>query len=113
MRNGLGRGLESLIPPSGKAQGGVRLFLKTPVPPVAPVVRERRVVAPPIETVGRRWSWILWAIDGVLVILAFAQLSSGVGSGSLNLALVTGSSLIGLACVLGVIGLYLHRFGNR
>ena len=102
-----------MIPPSGDAQGGVRLFLKTPVNPVKPVVRDRRVVNPPEAADGRRFGSILWAIDAVLVILAFSQLLSGPGSDRLGLSLITGASLIGVAGVVGVIGLYLHRFGNR
>jgi hypothetical protein len=102
-----------LIPPSGDAQGGVRLFLKTPVNPVNPEVRDRRVVTPPGAADGRRWGSILWAIDVVLVILAFAQLLSGPKSDRLNLSLMTGASLIGLAGVVGVIGLYLRRFLDR
>lgn len=99
-----------MIPPSGDAPGGVRLFLKTPE---APILKERRVVAPPVATQGRSWGWILWVIDGILVILAFGQLLARQESGSFNLSLLTGASLIGVAAVVGVVGVYLHRFGNR
>lgn len=120
-RSGLGKGLGTLMEPapgSGKAtqgpEGAVRLFLKTPEKPTeAPVVPVEVEHRRPISADQKReesWSWVsgtLFVLDAALVILAGLLL--GIGTVETGKVLLVGGSMIGVAAILGVMGVVLRR----
>jgi hypothetical protein len=119
-RTGLGKGLGTLMEPApspsegtGGPQGAVRLFLKTPEKPVAEAVQERSLqglnpVQVP-EQRGQSLGWIsatLFALDGLLIVVAGLFLS--VGTSETSKVLILGSLVIGVAGALGLMGVWLR-----
>ncbi len=112
MRNrGLGKGLNSLLHqkemptiPSCRSRGGVQIFLKSSETgqEAASTLNETRR-----RLQGAQIGRLLWAMDIVLVGLAFAQLSYP--RTSIGLPLAIGGALIGVAAALGLTGLWLQR----
>lgn len=119
-RTGLGKGLGTLMEPApspsegtGGPQGAVRLFLKTPEKQVAEAVQERSLqglnpVQVP-EQRGQSLGWIsatLFALDGLLIVVAGLFLS--VGTSETSKVLILGSLVIGVAGALGLMGVWLR-----
>jgi hypothetical protein len=105
-------------PGSGKAtqgpEGAVRLFLKTPEKPteapVFPVASEhqRPILGDKKREESVTWvSGTLFILDAALVILAGLLL--GIGTVETGKVLIVGGLMIGVAAILGVIGVVLRQ----
>ena len=119
-RTGLGKGLGTLMEPApspgqgtGGSEGAVRLFLKSPEKPaVTSLVEPLAEIRNPVQPSDRRdasLGWIpgtLFALDGLLIVIAGLFLS--VGTTETSKVLVLGSLVIAVAAALGLIGVWLR-----
>jgi hypothetical protein len=119
-RTGLGKGLGTLMEPApspgqgtGGSEGAVRLFLKSPEKPVVtPLVEPLAEIRNVVQASDRRdasMGWItgiLFGLDALLVVVAGLLLR--VGTTEIGKVLVLGSVMIGVAGVLGLLGVWLR-----
>ena len=119
-RTGLGKGLGTLMEPvpspgqgTGGSEGAVRLFLKSPEKPVVtPLVEPLAEIRNVVQASDRRdasMGWItgiLFGLDALLVVVAGLLLR--VGTTEIGKVLVLGSVMIGVAGVLGLLGVWLR-----